>query len=114
MTTIFHNPKCGTSRRTLELIRERGDEPEVIEYLKDPPSREELKRLLGAMGISARALLRKKEALHAELGLDDPSLGDDALVDAMVENPILIERPIVETAKGVRLCRPAETVLEIL
>jgi len=114
MTTIYHNPKCSTSRRTLEMIRERGEEPKVIEYLATPPSREELLRLLRAIGIPARALLRKKEARYEELGLGDPSLSEDAIVDAMHENPILIERPIVETRKGVRLCRPAETVLEIL
>ncbi|HWV37363.1 MAG TPA: arsenate reductase (glutaredoxin) [Vulgatibacter sp.] len=114
MTTIYHNPRCSTSRRTLELLRERGEEPEVIEYLANPPSRNELQRLLREMGIPPRVLLRKKEARYAELGLDDPSISDDAIVDAMVENPILIERPIVETSKGVRLCRPVEKVLEIL
>jgi len=114
MTTIYHNPKCSTSRRTLDLIRERGDEPKVIEYLKTPPSRGELVRLLREMGMPARSLLRKKEALFEELGLGDPSLSEDALVDAMLEHPILIERPIVETGKGVRLCRPVERVLEIL
>lgn len=114
MTTIFHNPKCSTSRRTLELLRDKGEEPEVIEYLKTPPSREELLRLLSAIGISARQLLRRKEPLAGELGLDDPAVNEDRIVDAMVEHPILIERPIVVTSKGARLCRPVETVLEIL
>lgn len=114
MTTIYHNPKCGTSRRTLELLREKGEEPTVIEYLKTPPSRDELLSLLSAMRMEPRSLLRKKEALYGELGLDDPSVSDDAIIDAMLENPILIERPIVVTSKGVRLCRPSEAVLEIL
>ncbi|HEY0841019.1 MAG TPA: arsenate reductase (glutaredoxin) [Vulgatibacter sp.] len=114
MTTIYHNPKCSTSRRTLELLRDKGEEPEVIEYLKTPPSREEIVRLLSALGIGARQLLRRKEALAGELGLDDPSVGDERIVDAMAEHPVLIERPIVVTEKGARLCRPVETVLEIL
>lgn len=112
--TIYHNPKCGTSRNVLGMIREHGSEPVVIEYLKTPPTRERLKELIAAMGISARALLRRKEAPYAALGLDDPGRSDDELIDAMVANPILIERPIVVTDKGVRLCRPKEAVLDIL
>jgi len=112
--TIYHNPRCSTSRRTLALLQERGVEPTVIEYLQTPPSREELARLVREMGITPRALLRAKEARYAELGLDDPKWSDGELLDHMVANPILIERPIVVTAKGVRLCRPMERVLEIL
>ena len=112
--TIYHNPRCGTSRNTLEMMREAGVEPQVVEYLKHPPSRTRLKQLLKAAGVSVRDALRSKEAIHAELGLADPKLSDDKLLDAMVENPILIERPIVETDKGVRLCRPADLVREIL
>jgi arsenate reductase (glutaredoxin) len=111
---IYHNPKCGTSRTTLALIREAGIEPEVIEYLKTPPSREELVSLLERGGLAPRALIRAKESRYAELGLNDETLGDDALIDAMVANPILINRPLVATDKGVRLCRPAEVVHEIL
>ena len=114
MTKIYHNPNCSTSRRTLALLRERGIEPTVIEYLKEPPSRAELAALIEAMGIAPRALLRRKESLYAELGLDDPKWTDAELIDVMVEHPILIERPIVVTEKGVRLCRPVETVLEVL
>jgi arsenate reductase len=112
--TIYHNPKCATSRNVLAMIRERGQEPVVIEYLKTPPTRARLKALIAEMGISARALLRRKEAPYAALGLADPSRSDDELIDAMVEHPILIERPIVATDKGVRLCRPKEAVLDIL
>ena len=112
--TIYHNPRCGTSRNTLELLRAAGLEPQVVEYLKQPPSRTRLKQLLKAAGVSVRGAMRTKEPLYAELGLADPKLSDDKLLDAMVENPILIERPIVETARGVRLCRPAELVREIL
>ena len=111
---IYHNPRCGTSRNTLEMMREAGVEPQVVEYLKEPPSRTRLKQLLRAAGVSVRGAMRSKEPLYAELGLADPKLSDDKLLAAMVENPILIERPIVETAKGVRLCRPAELVREIL
>jgi len=114
MITIYHNPACGTSRNTLALIRNSGAEPQVIEYLKTPPSRETLVMLLGQMGISARTLLREKEARFRELGLDDPSLSDDALVDAMIAHPVLINRPIVVTPLGVKLCRPSELVLDIL
>ena len=112
--TIYHNPACGTSRNTLALIREHGIEPEVIEYLKTPPSRERLKELLAAMGMAPRALLRKKGTPYEDLGLGDAKWTDDQLVDFMIAHPILIERPIVVTAKGARLCRPAETALEIL
>ncbi len=113
-TTIYHNPACGTSRNTLAMIRQSGEEPEVIEYLKTPPSRETLVELVAAMGGSVRALLREKGTPYAELGLDDPELSDEQLLDAMLAHPILINRPIVVTEKGVRLCRPSETVLEIL
>ena len=112
--TIYHNPRCGTSRNTLEMMREAGLEPEVVEYLKQPPSRTRLKQLLKAAGVGVREAMRSKEPIYAELGLADPKLSDDKLLDAMVDNPILIERPIVETAKGVRLCRPADLVREIL
>ena len=104
--TIFHNPACGTSRKTLDILREKGDEPRVVEYLKTPPSRDELKRLYERAGISPREGLRAKEPLAAELGLTRPDVSDDEILDAMVEHPILIERPLVETDKGVRLCRP--------
>ena len=112
--TIYHNPACGTSRNTLALIRQSGEEPEVIEYLKTPPSRERLVELIGAMGITPRALLRRKGTPYDELGLDDPKWSDDEIIDFMLAHPILINRPIVVTPKGVRLCRPSETVLEIL
>jgi len=110
--TIYHNPKCGTSRNTLALIREAGIEPTVIEYLKHPPGRDELAGLIERMGVPVREVLRAKEPLAAELGLDDA--GDAALLDAMAAHPILINRPIVVTPNGVRLCRPAETVRELL
>jgi len=112
--TIYHNPGCGTSRQTLAIIREAGLEPAIIEYLKTPPSRDELKRMLAAMGQTARDVIRRKETLYGELGLDDPALSEDQLIDAMVDNPRLIERPIVVTDRGTRLCRPAERVREIL
>jgi arsenate reductase len=112
--TIYHNPRCSTSRKTLGLIRETGAEPEIIEYLKTPPSRERLAELLRLMGISARQLLRRKEAVYAELGLDDPKWTEEQLMDFMLEHPILIERPIVVTSKGARLCRPIEKLKEIL
>jgi arsenate reductase len=112
--TIFHNPSCGTSRKTLDILRENGDEPRVVEYLKTPPSRDELKRLYARAGISPREGLRAREPLAAELGLTRPDVTDDEILDAMVEHPILIERPLVETDKGVRLCRPQEVVREIL
>jgi len=112
--TIYHNPDCGTSRNTLAMIRQSGIEPTVIEYLKTPPSREKLKQLISAMGISARALLREKGTPYMELGLDDPKWSDENLIDRMLEHPILINRPIVITPKGVRLCRPSEAVLDVL
>ena len=105
---------CGTSRKTLDILRENGDEPTVIEYLKTPPTRDELKRLYDRAGISPRQGLRAKEPLAAELGLTRPDVSDDEILDAMLDHPILIERPLVETDKGVRLCRPQETVREIL
>lgn len=112
--TIYHNPRCGTSRKTLELIRAAGVEPTIIDYLTNPPSHALLKAMAGAAGLPVRALLRSKEAAYGELGLADPALSDDALIDAMLAQPILIERPLVVSPKGVRLCRPSEKVLEIL
>jgi arsenate reductase len=112
--TIYHNPACGTSRNTLGLIRNSGEEPIIIEYLKNPPSRDELASLLDRMEISPRDLLRRKGTPYDELGLDDLTLSDDALVDAMMAHPILINRPIVVTPIGVKLCRPSEVVLGIL
>lgn len=114
MVTIFHNPRCSKSRETLSLLRERGIEPTVVEYLKTPPSVETLREILAKLGIPARALLRTKEAAYEELGLDDPSLSEEALLSAMVEHPILIERPIVVTEKAARLGRPPAKVLELL
>jgi len=111
---IYHNPQCGTSRNTLALIRNAGIEPHVIEYLKTPPSREMLAQLVARTGVPARALLREKGTPYAELGLGNPSLTDDALLDAMMEHPVLINRPIVVSPKGVRLCRPSEEVLDLL
>ena len=112
--TIYHNPDCGTSRNTLAMIRQSGEEPEVIEYLKTPPSRQRLVELISAMGIRPRDLLREKGTPYAELGLDDPKFSDDQLIDAMLEHPILINRPIVVTPLGAKLCRPSEAVLDIL
>lgn len=112
--TIYHNPKCGTSRNTLALIRNAGIEPQVIEYLKTPPDRDTLVDLISRAGLSVREAMRQKEAIYKELGLDDESLHDAALIDAMLANPILINRPIVVTPVGVRLCRPSELVLDIL
>ena len=112
--TIYHNPACGTSRNVLGLIRNSDEEPRVIEYLKIPPNRGELMELIGRMGVSVRDVLRRKETPYEELGLDDPALSDDALLDAMVAHPILINRPIVVTDMGVKLCRPSEAVLDIL
>ncbi len=112
--TIYHNPKCGTSRNTLAMIRASGAEPEIIEYLVDPPTRERLKELLAAMDMPARELLRRKGTPYDELGLGDPSLTEDQALDAMMAHPILINRPIVVTERGVRLCRPSEVVLDIL
>jgi len=112
--TIYHNPGCGTSRNTLAMIRQSGVEPVVIEYLRTPPSRETLQQLITAMGISARALLREKGTPYKELGLDDLKWSDDELIDQMLAHPILINRPIVVTSKGTRLCRPSEAVIELL
>jgi arsenate reductase len=112
--TIYHNPLCGTSRKTLEILRDSGADVWIHEYLKQPPSRDELKRLYDEAGISPREGLRAKEPLAGELGLLDPGVTDDQVLDAMVKHPILIERPIVKTAKGVRLCRPQDRVREIL
>jgi arsenate reductase len=112
--TIYHNPNCGTSRNTLAMIRQSGEEPVVIEYLKTPPTRERLVELLRKMKMTPRQLLREKGTPYAELGLADPKWTDDELIDFMMAHPILINRPIVETPKGVRLCRPSETVLDIL
>ena len=112
--TIYHNPACGTSRNTLAMIRQSGEEPEVIEYLKNPPDRARLVELIKALGIPVRALLREKGTPYAELGLADPKWSDDQLIDFMLDHPILINRPIVVTPKGVKLCRPSEAVLELL
>jgi arsenate reductase len=112
--TIYHNPACGTSRNTLAIIEASGETPVVIEYLKHPPDRARLKELIAAMDIPVRALLRDKGTPYAELGLADPGLGDDALIDAMLAHPILINRPIVETPNGTRLCRPSERVFDLL
>ena len=112
--TIYHNPMCGTSRKTLDILRENGDEPRVVEYLKTPLNRDELKRLYDRSGISPRDGLRAKEPLASELGLTRPDVSDDEILDAMAEHPILVERPLVETDKGVRLCRPQDKVREIL
>ena len=112
--TIYHNPSCGTSRNTLAMIRQSGEEPEVIEYLKTPPSRERLRELAKAMGVPVRALLREKGTPYAELNLADPKWSDDELIDFMLAHPILIQRPIVVTAKGARMCRPSELVLDLL
>lgn len=112
--TIYHNPACGTSRNTLAMIRQSGEEPVVIEYLKEPPTRERLIELIAAMGITARELLRQKGTPYNELGLDDEKWTEDELIDFMIEHPILINRPIVVTPKGARLCRPSEAVLDIL
>ncbi|WP_407170230.1 arsenate reductase (glutaredoxin) [Bradyrhizobium sp. ORS 111] len=112
--TIYHNPACGTSRNALAMIRQSGTEPIIIEYLKAPPSRETLRELIDAMGIPVRAVLREKGTPYKELGLDDPKWTDDQLLDFMLAYPILINRPIVVTPKGVRLCRPSEAVVELL
>ena len=111
--TIYHNPDCGTSRNVLALIRNSGEEPTVIEYLKTPPDRATLTALIAAMGVSARAVLREKGTPYAELGLDDPQWSDVQLIDFMLQHPILINRPIVVTPLGTRLCRPSEAVLDI-
>lgn len=112
--TIYHNPGCSTSRSVLAMIRERGVEPEVVEYLKHPPGRERLVELIAAIGGGARAVLRAKGEVYAALGLADAGLSDEALIDAMVAHPVLIERPIVVGERGVRLCRPKELVWEVV
>ncbi|QIB35753.1 arsenate reductase (glutaredoxin) [Ancylobacter pratisalsi] len=111
---IYHNPDCGTSRNTLAMIRNAGIEPHVIEYLKTPPTRAMLVQLIDRMGVSVRAVLREKGTPYAALGLDDPGLTDDQLIDAMMAHPILINRPIVVSPMGVKLCRPSEAVLDLL
>ena len=112
MSRIYHNPKCSTSRKTLDLLRENGIEPEIVQYLKTPPTRAELKQMIKAAGIDVRTAVRKREARYGELGLDEAT--DEQLLDAMAANPILIERPFVVTAKGTRLARPIDAVREIL
>ena len=112
--TIYHNPSCGTSRNTLAMIRQSGEEPEVIEYLKTPPSREKLVELIAAMGMTPRELLREKGTPYAELNLGDPKWSDDEILDFMLAHPILINRPIVVTPRGAVLARPSEAVLELL
>jgi len=112
--TIWHNPSCGTSRNTLALIRHAGIEPTVVEYLRDPPARDQLDAMIAAAGIGVRDALRRKGTPYDDLGLDDPSLTDDQLLDAMLAHPVLINRPFVVTDRGTRLCRPSEVVLEIL
>lgn len=112
--TIYHNPDCGTSRNTLALIRNSGVEPQIVEYLKTPPTRAQLVALIAAMGTPVRALLRRKGTPHDELGLDDPALSDEQLIDFMHAHPILMNRPVVVTPLGTRLCRPSEAVLELL
>jgi arsenate reductase len=112
--TIYHNPRCSKSRQTLALLGERGLEPVIVEYLKSPPDAEQLRQIMDGLGISARELLRKGEALYKDLDLGDPGTTEDQIISAMIANPILIERPIVVTPKGVKLGRPPEAVLEIL
>lgn len=112
--TIYHNPRCGTSRNTLAAIREAGHEPQVVDYLANPPTRARLAEMIAAAGLSVREAIRSKEALYKERGLDQPAVDDAALLDAMLAHPILINRPFVVTPKGVRLCRPVERVQEIL
>ena len=112
--TIYHNPQCGTSRNTLAMIRQSGEEPQIIEYLKAPPTRETLLELIAGMGITPRELLREKGTPYAELGLDDPKWTDGEILDFMVAHPLLINRPIVVTPRGVVLARPSEAVLDIL
>ena len=113
-TTIFHNPGCGTSRNTLALIRNSGDEPRIIEYLKTPPTHDELVALVAAIGLPLRDVLRRKEALYAKLELDEPEWSDEQLIEIVLQHPVLLERPIVVTPLGTRLCRPSEAVLDIL
>jgi arsenate reductase len=113
-TTIYHNPNCGTSRNVLALIRNSGEEPAIIEYLKTPPSRETLAKLIADAGLTARTLLRRKGTPYDELGLDDAKFSDDEIIGFMLQHPVLIERPIVVTSLGTKLCRPSEAVLDIL
>lgn len=112
--TIYHNPNCGTSRNTLAMIRASGEEPDVIDYLANPPTRAKLIELIAVAGLTVRQAIRQKDTPYLDLGLDNPALSDDALLDAMLADPILINRPFVVTAKGVRLARPSELVLDIL
>jgi arsenate reductase len=112
--TIFHNPACGTSRNALALLRERGIKPEIVEYLKTPPSGVRLRKMIAHSGLSARDFLRKRERLYEELDLDNPKWSEDQLIQFLAENPSLLNRPVVETAKGVRPCRPAERALDLL
>ena len=112
--TIYHNPGCSTSRTVLGMIRAGGVEPEIIEYLNHPPSRQRLVQLIKTMGVAPRKVLRAKGDMYTELGLADPALSDEVLIDAMIAHPVLIERPIVVSEKGVRLCRPKELLFEIL
>ncbi len=112
--TIYHNPACGTSRKVLALLREAGIEPTVVLYLQDPPTREEIRRIVELSGQPLRSLLREKGTPYAELGLGDPCLSDERLLDAIAQHPILLNRPIVVTPRGARLCRPEQTVLELL
>jgi len=112
--TIYHNPRCSTSRNALQLLEEAGLKPVIVEYLKNPPSRPTLAGLIQQSGLTVREAIRAKEPIYAELGLDDPSVGDDQLLDAMIEHPVLINRPFVSTAKGTRLCRPHDVVREII
>ncbi|MFC3127075.1 arsenate reductase (glutaredoxin) [Pseudoroseomonas globiformis] len=112
--TILHNPACGTSRSTLALLREKGIEPEIVEYLKTPPGRDELQALVARMGLTLRDILRRRGTPFEELGLDDPGITEDAILDAIAQHPILIERPIVITPKGAAICRPKEKALDLL
>jgi arsenate reductase len=112
--TIYHNPNCGTSRKVLGMLRDSGNEPRVIEYLKNPPTKAELQELLVKLGMTPRQLLRRRGTPFDELGLDDPKKSDEQLIDAILAHPILMERPVVVTSKGVRVCRPAEKVMELL
>lgn len=114
MTRIYHNPNCGTSRRVLALLREAGEAPEVVEYLRTPPSRDEVRRLAAEAGLTLREAMRRRGTPFDELGLDDPALTDDQLLDAIAAHPVLLERPFVVTPRGTRLCRPAERVFEIM
>lgn len=113
-TLIWHNPRCGTSRNVLALLRHAGLEPQVVEYLRNPPDRVQLREMIAAAGLSVRDAMRAKEPAYRERGLDNPALDDDALLDAMLAEPVLINRPFVRTPRGIRLCRPSEVTLEIL